>query len=178
MRGSHSPAKTTPDDEAITIYWRLEADGSITTGPTGLRAVELGSHALALELIQTEVDDEVRGANTRFLYDPKNLDYLKTEAGPLSDLFARSKCTPKTALHAAGFMPMHSPGNATDHDTWDFDTTVDCRMSGARYCTDGGALVFKRQDQGTWHPATACASVLVDREPADFMKPSLKERSN
>jgi hypothetical protein len=170
-------SKATPDDEALSIYWLIAPDGTAKVGGRGFHSIELGSKALALDLIQSEVDDEVKGADSKYLYDPRNLSYLQTDAGPLSDVFARHRCTPKTALHAAEFAPRGAPGNATGHDQWTFDTTIDCRVPGARYCTDGGVLVFKRQDHGTWQPATACASVLVGKEPADFMKPFLQEQA-
>lgn len=164
------------NDEAITIYWRVEADGSITTASLGFKAIDLGSKAFALELIQNEIISEVKAPNTRYLFDPKNLDWLKTDAGSLSELMARARCNPGVALHAAGFAPADASGNTTGRDEWTFDTSVKCK-AGPVYCADGGPIIFKRAEREVWKPVSTCARLLVGQEPADFMTPMLKEQT-
>ncbi len=169
-------SKAAKDDEAITIYWRVEDDGSITTASRGFKAIDLGSKAFALALIQNEIISEVKGPNTRYLFDPKNLDWLNTDAGALSNLLVRAQCTPVSALHAADYTPVDDHRNTTGRDEWSFDTSVKCR-AGPVYCADQGPLIFKRADRGTWQPASTCARLLVGQEPQDFMRPLLREQT-
>lgn len=166
--------RTDKDDETFSIYWAINADGSISSGPMGFKAVDLGWQAFALLLIQDEVDDELKGANVKFLFDPRNLNFMRTDAGPLGDLFVKNRCTPGTALHAGGYLDKGGADRRQPGDFWTFDTTVTCKSTLPRYCSQEGPIVFRRTGRELWQPAASCANLLVGRPVPDFLQPLMQ----
>lgn len=74
------------EGDEYTITWAISSDGSLVLGPNYARSMELGWQAFALSLIQTEIDDEDRGANRRFLHDASNFNFVQNAQGGLSDV--------------------------------------------------------------------------------------------
>lgn len=159
----------------MTIYWRPERDGSIVPGPPRLAAIEFGSKAFAQTLIQNELSDEIKAPNTKFLFDPKNLDWLDTEAGPLSALLIRAQCHPTSGLFPAYYWSKEERVRNSNLSEWSFKATIDCKK-GPVYCAHDGPLLFDRNGTRPWQAASTCAKLLVGEQPANFIKPLLREQ--
>lgn len=68
-------------DDEYAISWELSAGGQMVLGPPYAKPMELGWQAFALSLISSEVTDEEKGANVRFLHDAANFNFVTTPQG-------------------------------------------------------------------------------------------------
>ncbi len=84
-------ARRTTDEtgDEYTINWEIASDGTVTLGPPYAKTMELGWQPFALSLIASEVTDEDKEPNLRFLHDLANFNFVTTAQGKLGDLLKR-----------------------------------------------------------------------------------------
>jgi hypothetical protein len=77
---------------AVEEGFLLASDGTVTLGPPYAKTMELGWQPFALSLIASEVTDEDKEPNLRFLHDLANFNFVTTAQGKLGDLLKRGRC--------------------------------------------------------------------------------------
>ncbi|WP_246740229.1 nodulate formation efficiency C protein [Bradyrhizobium sp. LCT2] len=75
------------------ITWKVAPDGAIKIASTYEKPMELGWQAFALSLIVSEITEDERAVNFRFLHDPADFNFVTTTQGRLGDLPRCGRCT-------------------------------------------------------------------------------------
>lgn len=141
--------RTDKQGEEYTISWDINSDGTLALGPPYAKPMELGWQAFALSLIQSEIDDDDKGANLRFLHDLSNLNFVKTPQGQLGDLLRRGKCSPRDPV-GVDYVPKLNPDK--DGDFFRLQLSVNCDIPGPRYFTRDGVILFGKRGTDAWQP--------------------------
>jgi len=161
---TRKPGETEADRAGIV--WKL--DNGVPVLEENDRLFGLGSAAFAINEIEQDVDNEVRTANTLFLHDPKNLNFVQTPNGRLGDLLATAGCHIGEPLYvwpvAAGFI---DKGNGFVR----FQATVDCPLSAVSnvYSQQGALIAMKLVDGAKdWLPTSFLAERLWRGKPGHW----------
>lgn len=165
---------TDKEGEEYSIYWEVKADGSLSVGSPYAKSMELGWQAFALSLIQSEIDDEDKGANRRFLHDLSNLNFVETTQGKLGDLLRRGKCSLGDPV-GVDYSPKLSPDK--DGDFFRLQLSVNCDIPGPRYFTRDGVVLFAKRGAAAWEPQSFLAHRIAANPPGSwFERPDAKEQ--
>jgi len=166
--------RTDKEGEEYTISWDINSDGSLSLGPPYAKPMELGWQAFALSLIQSEIDDEDKGANRRFLHDLSNLNFMETPQGKLGDLLRRGKCSLGDPV-GVDYSPKLSPDR--DGDFFRLQLSVNCDIAGPRYFTRDGVVLFAKRGTAAWEPQSFLAHRIAANPPGSwFERPDDKEQ--
>jgi hypothetical protein len=155
-----------PGDE-YTIYWEVGSDGAITMGPLYAKPMQLGWQAFALSLIASEVTDEEKGANLRFLHDPANFNFVTTAQGKLGDLLRRGRCAIGDPV-GVDYLPKVDEKQTEKGDLWRVQISVNCNISGPRYFTRDGAIIFEKREGQDWEPQSFFAKRIATHAPGSW----------
>lgn len=155
-----------PDDE-YTIYWELGSDGAIKMGPPYAKPMELGWQAFALSLIASEVTDEEKGVNLRFLHDPANFNFVTTAQGKLGDLLRRGRCTIGDPV-GVDYLLKVDEKQTSKGDLWRVQLSVNCNIPGPRYFTRDGAIIFEKRAGQDWEPQSFFAKRIATYAPSSW----------
>jgi hypothetical protein len=139
------------EGDEFEISWDINPDGSLTLGPSYAKTMELGWQAFALSLIQSEVTDDYKDPNKRFLHDLSNLNFVDTRQGRLGDLLAKGGCSLRDPVFVqyTGTLGRDTPKKG---DFWHIQLSVDCKTVGPRYFTHDGVILFMKPGPGAWRP--------------------------
>jgi hypothetical protein len=155
-----------PDDE-YTITWDVAPDGAITLGSPYAKTMELGWQAFALSLIASEVTDEDKGANLRFLHDVSNLNFVTTAQGKLGDLLKRGRCTLGDPV-TVDYVPKVDEKQPDKGDFWLVELSVNCNVAGPKYFTRDGVVTFKKHGGDGWEPLSFFAHRIATYSPGSW----------
>lgn len=138
--------------------------------------LELGSKAFALSLIADEVDNELPNINRTFLHDPSNFNFVHTPQGDLGTLLRDGRCLIGDPV-GVDYLPLWGSENPKQGDFWRVQLSVNCDVSGPRYFTHDGIIVFMKSGEGPWQPETFFASRISKYRPgAWFDQPEPAEQ--
>lgn len=158
--------RTDKKEDAYSIQWTVNADGSIVLGPPYAKTMELGTAAFALSLIQAEVNDKIRGPNLRYLRDLRNLNFVDTPQGKLGDLLSKGQCS----LRDPTSVEYGTMGRKTDRRGFHVQLSVDCHISGPAYFTRDGVIRFQMEDgAASWRPFSFFALRLTKYPPGTWL---------
>jgi hypothetical protein len=153
------------DDEEYTISWDVRSDGALAIGPPYAKPMELGWQAFALSLIQSEIDDEDKGANRRFLHDLSNFNFVETAQGKLGDLLRRGRCSLGDPV-GLDYVPKLSAEK--DGDFFRLQLSVNCDIPGPRYFTHDGVILFVKRGAEAWQPQSFFAYRIANYSPSSW----------
>lgn len=154
--------------DEYTIFWEMATDGTITLDPPYAKPMELGWQPFALSLIDSEVTDEEKNPNVRFLHDLSNFNFVVTAKGKLGDLLRLGRCTITDDPVSVSYVPKvddKQPGNG---DYWHVQLQVNCDISGPKYFTRGGVVLFDKRVNEDWRPASFFARRIVTNAPGHW----------
>jgi hypothetical protein len=154
-------------DDEYTIGWALASDGKMMLGPPYAKPMELGWQAFALSLIGSEVTDEEKGVNVRFLHDPANFNFVTTGQGKLGDLLQRGHCTIGDPV-GVNYVPKLDEKETTRGDLWLVQLSVNCDIPGPRYFTRDGVITFEKPEGKDWEPRSFFAKRLASYPPGTW----------
>jgi hypothetical protein len=160
----HSDDKT---DDEYTINWEVAADGTMTLGPPYAKPMELGWQPFALSLIASDVSEEEKDPNLRFLHDLSNFNFVTTAQGKLGDLLKRGRCTITDDPVNVIYLPpdTEKPENG---DFWHVQLQVNCDVPGPTYFTRGGVVLFDKRTHGDWRQASMFAKRIDSYPPGTW----------
>jgi hypothetical protein len=162
------------EGEEYTISWDVNDDGTLALGPPYSKTMELGWQAFALYLIESEIDDDEPGANSRFLHDLSNLNFVQTAQGKLGDLLRRGKCSLGDPV-GMDYVPKLNPDK--DGDFFRLQLSVNCDIPGPRYFTRDGVILFAKRGAEVWQPQSFFAHGIASNPPGSwFDRPDPKEQ--
>jgi hypothetical protein len=150
--------------DEYTITWEVGSDGKFTLGPPYAKPIELGWQAFALSLIASEVTDEEKGVNLRFLHDPANFNFVATAQGKLGDLLKRGRCNIGDPV-GVDYVPRLDEKQADKGNLWRVQLSVNCDIAGPRYFTRDGLIVFVKREKEDWEPQTFFAKRVASNPP-------------
>jgi hypothetical protein len=159
--------RTDKEGEEYTISWDINSDGTLALGPPYAKPMELGWQAFALSLIQSEIDDEDNGANSRFLHDISNLNFVQTAQGKLGDLLRRGRCVLGDPV-GVDYVAKLSPDK--DGDFFRLQLSVNCDIPGPRYFTRDGVILFAKRGAGAWQPQSFFAHRIAANPPGSWFE--------
>ncbi len=163
-------------DDEYTIGWDVASDGKMTLGPPYAKPMELGWQAFALSLIASEVNDEEKGVNLRFLHHPGNFNFVTTAQGKLGDLLKRGRCTIGDRV-GVDYLPKLDEKQTAKGDLWRVQLSVNCDSPGPRYFTRDGVIIFEKPEGQDWEPQSFFAKRIASYPPgAWFDRADLKEQ--
>jgi hypothetical protein len=159
--------KTDKTGDEYTISWEVAQDGAMTLQTPYAKTMELGWQAFALSLIASEVTDEEKGPNLRFLHDLTNFNFVTTAQGELGDLLKRGRCT---ILEPVGvdYMPKVEGLPPDEGDFWRVQLSVNCDVAGPKYLTRDGAIVFTKRREDAWQPQSSLAHRVAKYPPSSW----------
>jgi hypothetical protein len=163
----HSGDKT---GDEYTITWEVAADGTITLGPPYAKPMELGWQPFALSLIASEVTDEDKEPNLRFLHDLANFNFVTTAQGKLGDLLSRGRCTIADDPVGVDYVPTLDDKHPENGDFWHVQMQVNCDIPGPRYFTREGAIVFTKRGKADWQPESFFARRIATYAPGSWFR--------
>lgn len=149
------------------ITWEVAADGTMKVEPPYAKPMELGWQAFALSLIASEVTDEVKGVNLRFLHDPTNFNFVTTAQGQLGDLLRRGRCTIGDPV-GVDYLPKVDEKQTAKGDLWRVQLSVNCNIVGPRYFTRDGVIVFGKLEGQGWEPQSFFAKRIATYAPGTW----------
>jgi hypothetical protein len=161
-----------PEDkegEEYTFGWDIKNDGSLTVGPNYAKTMELGWQAFALSIIQSEKTDGDLDVNNTFLHDLSNLNFVNTAQGKLGDLLKIGRCSLGDPV-GVDYLDSWGRANSTKGDFWRLQISVDCELSGPRYFTRDGLILFLKQGADLWRPYSFFAHRLVTYPVGSWFK--------
>lgn len=150
-----------------TITWEVAANGAITVEPAYAKPMELGWQAFALSLIASEVTDEEKGVNLRFLHDPANFNFVSTGQGKLGDLLRRGRCTIGDPV-GVDYLPRVDEKQTAKGDLWRVQLSVNCNIAGPRYFTHDGVVIFEKREGQEWEPQSFFAKRIATNAPGSW----------
>ncbi|UPK08361.1 nodulate formation efficiency C protein [Bradyrhizobium sp. 170] len=160
----HSSEKT---GDEYTITWEVASDGTMTLGPPYAKPMELGWQAFALSLVASEVSEEEKNPNLRFLHDLSNFNFVTTAQGKLGDLLKRGRCAiTNDPVHVTYLPPTFKVPETGD--LWAVHLQVDCDIPGPAYFTRGGVVLFDRRGKEDWKPASVFARRIANHPPGSW----------
>ena len=163
-----------PDDE-YTITWYVADDGKIALDTPYAKTMELGWQAFAVSLIANEIADEENGANVHFLHELSNFNFLATPQGPLGDLLKRGRCVIVDPV-GLDYVPALDEKQPNKKAFWRLQLSVNCDISGPKYFTHEGVVLFEKQGEEAWQPQSFFARRIATYPPNSwFEKPDSKE---
>lgn len=156
-----------PSDE-YSISWTLGAEGAMALQEPYAKPMELGWRAFAISLIASEVNDEDKAPNLRFLHDVSNFEFVTTGQGKLSDLLKRGQCTLGTPVTVDYLPKLEGADSDEKGDFWLVELNVNCDIAGPKYFTRNGAISFKKYGQGNWKPVSFFAQRIDTYAPGSW----------
>ncbi|SPP97912.1 Nodulate formation efficiency C protein [Bradyrhizobium vignae] len=163
-------------DEQNVIAWRIALDGTFQLASTYAKPMELGWHALALSLIATEVKEDERNANLRFLHDPSNFNFVTTTQGRLGDLLRQGRCTIVEPV-GVDYLPKQKDKPNEKGDLWRVLLLVNCNIPGPLAFTHNGVITFEKSEGQDWEPQSSFAKRIAAFPPGSwFARIEPKER--
>ncbi|MCD9825460.1 nodulate formation efficiency C protein [Bradyrhizobium japonicum] len=163
------------DGHAIT--WKVTPDGAIKLESTYAKPMELGWQAFALSLIVSEVIEEERAVNLRFLHDPANFNFVTTAQGKLGDLLRRGRCTIVDPV-GVDYLPKVDEKPTVKGDLWRVLLLVNCNIPGPPYFTRGAIITFEKREGDDWEPQSPFARRIAAFPPGswfDHIEPKEQE---
>jgi len=154
-------------DDEYTITWLVATNGAMTLEAPYAKPMQLGWQAFALSLIASEVGEDEKGANLRFLHDPANLNFVTTTQGKLGDLLKRGRCAIGDPV-GVDYLPKADEKQAAKGDLWRVQISVDCAISGPRYFTHDGLIIFEKREGKAWEPQSFFAKRIATRAPGSW----------
>jgi hypothetical protein len=155
------------EGDEYTINWEVASGGTMTLGPPYAKTMELGWQAFALSLIASEVDDEDKGVNLRFLHDVSNLNFVTTAQGKLGDLLKRGRCTLGDPV-GVDYVPKLDDKQSDKGDFWRVQLSVNCNIAGPRYFTRDGIILFMKRGEEAWQPQSFFAHRIATYAPGSW----------
>jgi hypothetical protein len=153
--------------DEYTISWSARPDGTFELDANYAKSLELGSQAFALSLIENEVTSGEKNANTRFLNDISNLNFVETPQGSLGTLLAKGKCS-----------LVDPPGMEYAKGQHRLQLSVNCNIPGPSYFTREGVVMFQKKDAQPWKPESFFAKRIATNPPGQwFAKPDPQEEA-
>ncbi|MGY4310456.1 hypothetical protein ACVIJ6_007761 [Bradyrhizobium sp. USDA 4369] len=163
-------------DDEYTIAWVVAPNGPMKIGPPYAKPIELGWQAFALSLVASEVTDDEKEVNLRFLHDPLNYNFVTTAQGMLGDLLRRGRCAIGDPV-AVDYLPKVSEKQIEKGDLWRVQLSVNCNIPGPRYFTRDGIVIFEKREGQDWEPQSFFAKRIATYAPGSwFDRPDSKEQ--
>ncbi|WP_377830869.1 nodulate formation efficiency C protein (plasmid) [Bradyrhizobium lupini] len=154
------------EGDEYTIIWEVASNGAIRVGPPYAKPIELGWKAFALSLIASEVTDDEKGLNLRFLHDAANYNFVTTAQGKLGDVLRRGRCTIGDPV-AVDYLPKVDE-KQTKGDLWRVQLSVNCNVPGPRYFTRDGIIIFEKREGQDWEPQSFFAKRIAAYAPGSW----------
>lgn len=155
------------DEDTWRITWSLDKNGKIISGSDSERTMDLGSQAFQIAMVQNDIDQGEKSPNKAFLIDLQSLNFIVTSQGRLGNLLESGHCVADDPI-SVEFTDTWGHSNQKSGQFWRIQASVNCHLSGPKYFTHGGIILFLKSGDGPIRPYSLFASRVASRKPGHW----------